>query len=202
MHYRYIANPGITPLSGIFCIASITLHAALLLLALPQFIYLADDANLRAQNVHIKNSLPVQMKILKGESTSPSSFAASKHSVKKESNVTASNRSLSIEKKLQPDHSDFYYSGSELTKKPELRGELPNNYLLIPDNATTGYVRLLLNIDSHGVVNSVKVLGSSLDRYTEGQIVFKFYKASYQPGEIDGKPVASQLEILIQTQGL
>lgn len=68
---------------------------------------------------------------------------------------------------------------------------------LIFDNAN-GILELQLNIDRFGRASSVKVLKSTLPREVEGQVVLRFFKAKYQPGELNGNHIASPIRLHIE----
>ena len=92
-----------------------------------------------------------------------------------------------------------YHSVDALTRHPELVDDAPEE-IAIADTQEGGSLVLRLLIDRHGVVNAVSVVRSTLPRELEGRIVLQFYRARYRPGEIDGRPVNSELLLDIALQ--
>jgi hypothetical protein len=92
-----------------------------------------------------------------------------------------------------------YYSAHSLSRQPELVGEQPES-LEIPDSVQSGHLLVRLSIDRFGKVDAVTVLRSTLPHETEGGVVMQFYRASYRPGEIDGRPVNGEMILFINLE--
>lgn len=43
----------------------------------------------------------------------------------------------------------------------------------------------------------VHVISSTLPHEVEGRIVLSFYRATYRPGELEGRPVNSEMTLLV-----
>ncbi len=92
----------------------------------------------------------------------------------------------------------IHHSLHDLSKQPELVGGAPNFVEFPLERMPSGSLLLRLIIDRFGHVSSVTSLRSTLPREIEGQIVMQFYRATYQPGEIDGIPVDSEMYVYAQ----
>jgi TonB family protein len=88
-----------------------------------------------------------------------------------------------------------YYTADQLTKGPELtdqpRLDVPRKIA----RAVIGKVSLRLWIDEFGNVVSVEVAKSNLPAAVSGLAAAAFGKVRFEPGEIDGRSVPSQITI-------
>ncbi len=82
-----------------------------------------------------------------------------------------------------------------LSRLPELVEGIPETILVPGDPPVSGQVRLVVGIDRSGNATYVRVLQSNLPRAVEAEIVSHFYRARYRPGETDGRPVESTMEV-------
>lgn len=60
-----------------------------------------------------------------------------------------------------------------------------------------GELLLRLIVDKTGAVQYLQTLNSTLSRQLESEIVLRFFRATYRPGEIDGKPVSAEMLIIV-----
>ncbi|WP_158592355.1 hypothetical protein [Noviherbaspirillum sedimenti] len=54
-------------------------------------------------------------------------------------------------------------------------------------------------IDARGKVHSIFAEKSTADKATEEEIILQFYNSVYQPGEINGRAVNSEMYIEVET---
>ncbi len=107
--------------------------------------------------------------------------------------------STAIDAGLPPESVDAYHRLGELTKRPVL---LTPVELLVNGPATAqrpGRMRIRLMISPHGRIDEVVIDHSSLTPLLRDEVVARFAGAVYEPGEIDGQPVASQVTIEIRS---
>jgi hypothetical protein len=98
-----------------------------------------------------------------------------------------------------PEPGDAYHHLGELTKRPMLLTPVD---LLVNGNAAArqpGRMRIRLLISPHGRIDEVVIDNSSLTSLLRDEVIARFANAIYEPGEIDGKPVASQVTIEIRS---
>ncbi len=98
-----------------------------------------------------------------------------------------------------PEPGDAYYRLGQLTKRPML---LTPVELLVNGTAaahTPGHMRIRLLISPHGRIDEVVIDNSSLTSLLRDEVIARFANAVYEPGEIDGQPVASQVTIEIRS---
>jgi Gram-negative bacterial TonB protein C-terminal len=98
-----------------------------------------------------------------------------------------------------PEPGDAYHRLADLTKRPVL---LTPVELLVNGTAAAqrpGRMRIRLLISPHGRIDEVVIDNSSLAAVLRDEVVARFANAVYEPGEIDGKPVPSQVTIEIRS---
>jgi Gram-negative bacterial TonB protein C-terminal len=98
-----------------------------------------------------------------------------------------------------PDPAQAYHRLGELTKRPML---LTPVELLVNAPATAaqpGRMRIRLLISPHGRIDEVVIDNSSLTSLLRDEVIARFANAIYEPGEIDGTPVPSQVTIEIRS---
>jgi hypothetical protein len=98
-----------------------------------------------------------------------------------------------------PEPGDAYYRLTELTKRPVL---LTPVELLVNSTAAArapGRMRIRLLISPHGRIDEVVIDNSSLAKVLRDEVIARFANAIYEPGEIDGRPVPSQVTIEIRS---
>jgi Gram-negative bacterial TonB protein C-terminal len=98
-----------------------------------------------------------------------------------------------------PEPGDIYHRLGELTKRPVL---LTPVELLVNGTAAVrqpGRMRIRLLISPHGRIDEVVIDNSSLANVLRDEVIARFANALYEPGEIDGQPVASQVTIEIRS---
>jgi Gram-negative bacterial TonB protein C-terminal len=98
-----------------------------------------------------------------------------------------------------PDPAAAYHRLGELTKRPMLLTPIE---LLVNAPATAaqpGRMRIRLLISPHGRIDEVVIDDSSLTPLLRDEVIARFANAIYEPGEIDGRPVPSQVTIEIRS---
>lgn len=88
-----------------------------------------------------------------------------------------------------------YFAASELTRKPLVTHDLPADLVLrVPGvPAQAAILRMLIN--EYGDIDRIIVENSLLPDSAQKVVVDAFSKIRFYPGEINGKPVKSQLKI-------
>lgn len=98
-----------------------------------------------------------------------------------------------------PDPADAYHRIGELTKRPLLVTPIE---LLVNAPVTAirpGRMRIRLMISPSGRIDEVIIDDSSLASTLRDEVTARFANAVYEPGEIDGRPVPSQVTIEIKS---
>jgi hypothetical protein len=98
-----------------------------------------------------------------------------------------------------PDPADAYHSVGELTKRPMLITPIELLFNAPASTNRPGRMRIRLLISPHGRIDEVVIDNSSLTSLLRDEVIARFANAIYEPGEIDGKPVASQVTIEIRS---
>ena len=92
------------------------------------------------------------------------------------------------------------YRLSPLSRLPELLGGIQLDVELPIEPLASRQLQLRLAINRYGKVTAIQVLHSTLTSEIAVEIVRRFYEASYRPGEIDNRPVDSEMLIAVEVQ--
>lgn len=90
-----------------------------------------------------------------------------------------------------------YRMARDLDQAPELEGGITDAISLPAHGDANGEMLLRLIIDEKGRVRYLQALRSTVSDDIAGQIVLRFYRASYRPGTIAGQPVVAEMLIVI-----
>ncbi len=100
------------------------------------------------------------------------------------------------------DRMQAYHTLAELSARPILVTPVE---LLIPQEQPLfderSHLRMRLLISEEGRVDEVVVDQSTLTPTLQSEVIARFAAARYQPGEIDGQPVRSQILIEVRPDG-
>lgn len=88
-----------------------------------------------------------------------------------------------------------YFRSEELTRQPELVGNLDDALREPLEVGFRGRLVIKLFLDEKGKVDSVRVVESTMPVRIEGLVVKAFYFARYRPGEIEDQAVMSEMTV-------
>jgi hypothetical protein len=91
-----------------------------------------------------------------------------------------------------------YFESRELTLKPLVAVDIPDNFTLLAPGAPEQVAVLRLLISEYGDVDSTLIEDTVLPAEAEEILSATFKKVKFHPGEINGRAVKSQLRILIR----
>ena len=89
-----------------------------------------------------------------------------------------------------------YYPASALSRMPEVDG--PFDVPVPPGLGLNGEIELRLWIDAVGKLDRIAVLSSQVPLSYERAAVAAFEGMRYRPGQIDGRPVAAFVDIVVE----
>lgn len=93
-----------------------------------------------------------------------------------------------------------YFSSSELTVKPLVSADIPENLGDSLSSDGHGAATFRLQINEQGEVDQVIVDESNFSEEDQRMVVSAFQKMKFEPGEIDGKAVKSELKIEVRSE--
>lgn len=91
-----------------------------------------------------------------------------------------------------------YFASSELTQKPLVAVDIPDNFALLVPGAPEQVAVLRLLISEYGDVDQALIETTVVPPDTEEILSATFKKVKFHPGEINGRAVKSQLRIAIR----
>lgn len=91
-----------------------------------------------------------------------------------------------------------YFASSELTQKPLVAVDIPENFALLVPGAPDQVAVLRLLISEYGDVDQALIEDTVVPLDTEEILSATFRKVKFHPGEINGRTVKSQLRIAIR----
>lgn len=89
----------------------------------------------------------------------------------------------------------YYFSVKELTQKPLVSRDVPADFMLLVPGVPPQAATLQILISEYGDVDKVVVENSLLPDDAQKVVIDEFSKLKFNPGEINGAPVKSQLKI-------
>ena len=94
----------------------------------------------------------------------------------------------------------YYFAVKDLTQRPLVARDVPADFMLIVPDVPSQAATLLMLISEYGDVDKVIVENSLLPEVAQKTVVDEFSKLKFNPGEVDGIPVKSQLRIEIMLE--
>lgn len=89
----------------------------------------------------------------------------------------------------------YYFSAKELTRKPLIMRDIPENLTLNVPTAPPQAAILRMLINEYGDIDRIIVEDTALPDSAREMVIDSFSRMRFHPGEINGIPVRSQLRI-------
>lgn len=94
----------------------------------------------------------------------------------------------------------YYFAIKDLTQRPLVVRDVPADFMLIVPDVPSQAATLQILISEYGDVDKVIVENSLLPEVAQKTVIDEFSKLKFNPGEVKGIPVKSQLRIEIMLE--